>query len=105
MDRLEELPALRNGAGTIFSLAFSPDSKTLAIGALDRTIKLWNLAARQEVISLIGHSSYVWGLAFSTDDRILASTAFDTSLRLWPAPSWPDIEAAEQADRKKVVQP
>jgi WD40 repeat protein len=97
LDCLEEVPALRSGAGTVFSIAFSPDGKTLALGALDRTVKLWNLAARQEVTSLVGHSSYVWGLAFSADGRILASTSLDTSLRLWSAPSWQEIERSKRS--------
>ncbi|WP_414583942.1 WD40 repeat domain-containing protein, partial [Scytonema sp. PCC 10023] len=29
--------------GTVFSVGFSPDGKTLASGSSDTTIKLWNL--------------------------------------------------------------
>jgi WD40 repeat protein len=105
LDRLKELPALKNGAGIVYALAFSPDNKTLAIGAPDGTVKLWNLAARQEVTSLVGHSSKVLGLAFSGDGRILASTGLDTTLRLWPAPSLEEIEATAQKERKKVLNP
>lgn len=32
------------GDGTVFMLAFSPDGKTLATGAADGTVRLWNVS-------------------------------------------------------------
>src|SRR5262249_14414536 len=34
---------LRGHTGTCFEMAFTPDGKVLATGALDRTVKLWKL--------------------------------------------------------------
>jgi WD40 repeat protein/serine/threonine protein kinase len=91
-----ENSTLKGNTGNIGALAFSPDGKTLAAGSFDGPIKLWNIAARQEVGSLKAHLSSVWGMAFSPDGRSLASTSYDYTVRLWKAPSFQEIETAQQ---------
>ena len=39
----EELDLLTGHAGTVYSVAFSPDGNTLATGSRDGTILLWNV--------------------------------------------------------------
>lgn len=68
------LPASR----TIFAMAFSPDSKLLAVGTTDRdAIVLYELPTGKERHVLLGHSRLITSLAFSPDGRTLVSASFD----------------------------
>ncbi|MFZ0038799.1 MAG: caspase family protein [Candidatus Acidiferrales bacterium] len=64
----------------ILSMAFSPDSRILASGAADGTIKLWDLATGHELRSLATHGG-ILTVAFSPDGRTLASSG--TKITLW----------------------
>ena len=77
------LPWTNFGAGTVGSLAFSADGKTLAGGRLDGAIRLWDLATGREIRTLTGHSAHIPAMAFSSDGKMLASASADHTARLW----------------------
>jgi WD40 repeat protein len=73
---------LRQGHA-IGALAFSPDGKTVASGAYDNDIYLWQADSGRERRHFTGHAGPVRALAFSHDGRTLASGSDDRTVRLW----------------------
>src|SRR4051794_23825980 len=57
----------------IVAVAFSPDGSTLASGGFDRSVKLWDIAARREWATLEGHEGWVAAVAFSPGGTALAT--------------------------------
>ena len=67
----------------MWSVAISPDSKTLFSGSSDKTIKIWNLENGKLVNTLRGHSDTVWCISISHDGKILVSGSFDKTIKIW----------------------
>ncbi len=66
-------------------VVFSPDGKRVASACLDKTVKVWDTASGQEVLTLKRHSSYVDEVAFSPDDKRIASASSDKTVKVWDA--------------------
>jgi WD40 repeat protein len=67
----------------VFTLAFSPDGKQLAIGGTDAQIHLFNTADGKSIRTIPGHAGSVTGLAFHPSGTVLASSSKDHTVRLW----------------------
>ena len=73
----------------LYSVAISPDGKTLATGSYDQKIMLWSieeiLAGKPPAVprTLSGHNGAVFSLAFRSDGKVLASASGDRTVKLW----------------------
>jgi eukaryotic-like serine/threonine-protein kinase len=72
LPELNKLLTIQGHKEQIWSVAFSPDSKTLATSSWDRTVKLWHVASGQELLSFKAGGGVAWSVAFSPDSRLLA---------------------------------
>ncbi len=70
-------------SGSVNSVVFSPDGATLASGSQDRTVKLWDVASREEITTLEGHSGSVNSVVFSPDGATLALGTSYGTVKLW----------------------
>jgi WD40 repeat protein len=71
-----------------FSLALSPDRRTLAAGGDAHVVQVWDLSSEHRIARLEGHTDTIGALAFSRDGSMLASGSDDRSVELWRTADW-----------------
>lgn len=64
-------------------LSFTPDSKSLVACYGDAQLLIWDVEAREQRFSFVGHSHPVRAIAFATSGKLLASAGDDQSIILW----------------------
>jgi WD40 repeat protein len=88
------------GSNPFLCMAFSPDSKRLAAGGYDKTIRIWDVATAKEVLRWKTPEGNLGCLAFSPDGRLLASgVVLDPGVRLWEAATGRPVRVLEGLPR------
>jgi WD40 repeat protein len=85
-------------------VAFSPDGKTLAVGAIDGIVRLLDPSTGKVQRELVGHTGWIVirGVVFSPDGKTLATGSTDGSVRLWD-PSTGSQVAALEGHRFQII--
>lgn len=79
----KRLPDLTGFKGRVWSIAFSRDSRMLAVGTEDGNIYLWEAKSGKPLATLKGHTKAVASLVFSEDGKELWSCGLDQTIRRW----------------------
>ena len=90
-----QIDVLETNAGTVSSIAFRPDGKTLvSLSGLeqyrrtwqksgDMSVRLWDVKTREQIAMSQNHSADIKAVALSPDDTLLASGRRDGVVTLW----------------------
>ena len=72
-----------HNSNDVTAVAFSPDGQTLASGATDGTIIVWDTTTGNKLLPLFANKSAVNSVVFSPNGEFLISGADDGSVKLW----------------------
>ncbi|MFJ3667179.1 helix-turn-helix domain-containing protein [Streptomyces sp. NPDC090106] len=84
--RLRGDPFRASATGSVESLVFSPSGTSLATGADDATLRLWDVRGQDRPVALRtfeGATDAVLSVAFSPDGRHLTAGSIDRAVRIW----------------------
>ncbi|PFH48950.1 hypothetical protein AMATHDRAFT_41868 [Amanita thiersii Skay4041] len=65
------------------SVAFTPDSRHLAVSSMDSVVRIWDVATTTLITTIGGHTNSVYSISFAHDGSRLVSSSFDGSVKLW----------------------
>jgi WD40 repeat protein len=84
----------------IYSLDFARDGRTIASGSGDRTVRLWDIEAGQNIL-ILSIEDGVTTVAISPDTKYVAAGSLDKSVRVWDAANGYLVERLEGPDGHK----
>ena len=84
----KELVAIKASRDNLNSVAFPPDSRTLATSGLGDEIKLWEMPGGQPIGTLKGHKTAVGSLTFINNGATLVSLGYEGTLIFWDTTNW-----------------
>jgi WD40 repeat protein len=76
---------IENHADWVFGVAFANDGKHLLTCSRDKTAKVWDLAAKESVLTFPDHQNPVYGVAVKPDGKVGVSVGEDNQVRFWNA--------------------
>jgi WD40 repeat protein len=95
--RLEDKEVLfhRKQLGRVDSVVFSPNNKVLAVGTVDKVVKVMGVPDGKEWKSLTGSRGPVMCVSFSPEGSQIAAGGLDQAIRIW------DVATGEE--KRKIV--
>jgi serine/threonine protein kinase/WD40 repeat protein len=78
----DELHELRGHTASVWCVAWSPDSKLLISGGIDKSVRIWEMASR-EVVRRLQAPGYINEVAFSPDGELIAAGVSSRGVFVW----------------------
>ena len=78
-----QMAVLSGHTGSVHSLTFSSDGRSLVSGSSDNTVKLWDMQTGGVVRTFYGHKGLVSSVSISADYIRIASGSYDYTICLW----------------------
>jgi WD40 repeat protein len=96
--QIKELTQLKGHTGPVFSLAFSPDGKSLVSGGSgsDYTAVLWDVVGAAQRATLTGHTAQIAAVGFNADGSQVLTASYDATIRTWDTSSGAALETINQ---------
>lgn len=104
--QVKELATCSGHKQFVLGIAFSPDSKLLASGSVDTTVRLWEMPSGKQKALLEGHKRQATAVGFSGDGAMLVSAGYEPSVRVWDLSALKQIEdqRSNPKDKLQMVQ-
>jgi WD40 repeat protein len=77
----------------VYTVCWKPQSRELASGSLDKTIRIWNTGDGSCTHMIRDHADAVFSVAYSPDGKLLASGSADRSVKLFETGAWKRVAA------------
>ncbi|KFY04068.1 hypothetical protein O988_01010, partial [Pseudogymnoascus sp. VKM F-3808] len=87
------LKILKGHSNSVNSVAFSPDSKQVASGSGDYTVRLWDTATGAALQTLKGYYYSVYSVAFSPNGKQVISGFPEKTVQRWDATTGVALQA------------
>jgi hypothetical protein len=84
------------------TIAFSPDCTRLVTACGDNAVHVYDLASRQRIYRLEGHTGPVLGATVSRDSRLIASVSDDTTIKLWDMATGAEVRTLKGHSREVI---
>ena len=80
---LSDVGLLKGHTKAVYGLAFSPDGSRLASVSHDMTVRVWDVAAQQDLLTLEGHTGLTVAVAWHPTESLIGSGSYDGTIRFW----------------------
>ncbi len=85
-EEITRFPSLASSEGAPDpAVVFSPDGTRLAFVEAGTTVRVWDAATGQDVLSLVHHEAVIYSVAFNSDGTRLATGGTDGTAIVWDA--------------------